>query len=78
MPHRDNRHALPIGAAARPHVTRGLLLVITGVLCLLALGESQDHSNLRTWFEVVGMVGGFSIGFWEIRRGLAAEFGWPL
>lgn len=78
MPHRDDRHALPIGAAARPHITRGLLLVATGVLCLLALGESQDHSSLRAWLEVAGMVGGFGAGSWEIRRGLAAEFGWPL
>jgi hypothetical protein len=62
---------------ARLCLTRGFLLLITGLLFLLALFDSQDHSPLRAWLETTGMVGGFYFGLREFGRGLVAELGWP-
>ena len=66
----DNHEGLPC-------LTRGLLLLVTGVLFLLALGDGQEHHPLRAWLELTGMVGGIYFGLTELWRGLLLELGWP-
>lgn len=62
---------------ATPYVTRGLLLLIAGLLFLCALGDNEHHSGARTLAEALGMLLCVYVGTRELSLGLRIELGWP-